>query len=944
MRNGVIQVITFLIHKAFQPQDSDEMNNMSSAAINTRDSLLHVLLERFYDVNAFARSKVVQSWSYLCQHRAIPLKLFSAVTERAVGRLEDKAAHVRKNAIQLLTFLLQFNPYSAQLSYSSFEQNLKRVDNLISDKMGKTAEELLEQRDETTELDPEDDKHLKAYCYYRDALQFISEIHKAIPIICELLGSKNSSDVLEAIQFFVTVQRFNMERAKEGLRKMLMLAWSKESNIRDALLKAYVELYLTPPDMDFPNKRLGHLYIAKNLIGLTIGATPGELTSLEELLTNLMQAKHIPGQVINLLWDIFAQKSEESSAAEGRGALIILSMLANADPTIVSSKLSLLVNVGLGPRAYHDPVLAKWVCIALQKLSNSSLTKQKWDNVNNENAKENSPEENDEQYKPGNRFRANHPLFEKLAQLVKDEAAAIPIMKWFSATEQALNTIYSISENPDQLAAKIVRDMAKTALTCLERQINQNSDGVAKQDNSTETLETKNMNPNNNFQNDSAILGLARLFFVVGHVALKQLVYIEEIYKELERRCEKKRGEKKPSPNSHQPSINETRSRKSILMDYRKFKKQRQSQFDIDAKDTGLEVKSGEEQELIEKELGHVGNTIDAEIEAARVSVEKGIVHQNLLGQFGPLLVKVCANAEGHFCHPLLRASAVLALLKFMTVSAEFCEQNLQLLFTILLKDDKDGHNSLLRANIVIALGDLAFRFPNLVEPWTHHIYSRLRDPDARVRKNTLMVLTHLILNDMIKIKGQISEMALCLEDKEPRIADLARLFFHELSCKGNTIYNVLPDAISGLSAAIKETSSDSFKNIMKYLFSFIEKDKQVDSLVEKLCHRFSMSNESKQWRDIAYCLTLLNYTEKSFKKLSDLFKFYKDAIADETVYESLLAIATKVHNQKLVLFCMSADGPLISGTKVCETRIKSRNRRIRSKSNKLLQCSQRKQ
>jgi hypothetical protein len=86
-------------------------------------------------------------------------------------------------------------------------------------------------------------------------------------------------------------------------------------------------------------------------------------------------------------------------------------------------------------------------------------------------------------------------------------------------------------------------------------------------------------------------------------------------------------------------------------------------------------------------------------------------------------------------------------------VFLEHSEQNLQLLFTILLKDDKDNDYSLLRANIVIALGDLAFRFPNLVEPWTHHMYSRLRDPNPKVRKNTLMVLTHLILNDMIKVE-----------------------------------------------------------------------------------------------------------------------------------------------------------------------------------------------
>ncbi len=51
----------------------------------------------------------------------------------------------------------------------------------------------------------------------------------------------------------------------------------------------------------------------------------------------------------------------------------------------------------------------------------------------------------------------------------------------------------------------------------------------------------------------------------------------------------------------------------------------------------------------------------------------------------------------------------------------------------------------------------------------------RLRDADLRVRKNTLMVLTHLILNDMIKVKGQISEMAICLEDDDSRISDLSK-------------------------------------------------------------------------------------------------------------------------------------------------------------------------
>ena len=58
------------------------------------------------------------------------------------------------------------------------------------------------------------------------------------------------------------------------------------------------------------------------------------------------------------------------------------------------------------------------------------------------------------------------------------------------------------------------------------------------------------------------------------------------------------------------------------------------------------------------------------------------------------------------------------------------------------------------------------------------------------------MVLTHLILNGMIKVKGQLGEMAKCLEDPEPRISDLAKLFFTELSTKENAIYNNLPDGL----------------------------------------------------------------------------------------------------------------------------------------------------
>ena len=87
-----------------------------------------------------------------------------------------------------------------------------------------------------------------------------------------------------------------------------------------------------------------------------------------------------------------------------------------------------------------------------------------------------------------------------------------------------------------------------------------------------------------------------------------------------------------------------------------------------------------------------------------------------------------------------------------------------QLLFTVLEKAEEP----VIRANLIVALGDLSCRchahttlllilmslprFPNTVEPWTPKMYARLHDSVTRVRSNTLTVLAHLILNDMIKV------------------------------------------------------------------------------------------------------------------------------------------------------------------------------------------------
>ena len=132
------------------------------------------------------------------------------------------------------------------------------------------------------------------------------------------------------------------------------------------------------------------------------------------------------------------------------------------------------------------------------------------------------------------------------------------------------------------------------------------------------------------------------------------------------------------------------------------------------------------------------------------------------------------------------------------------------------------------------------------------------------------------------------------LEDPDERIARLCRVFFHELARKGNNpVYAVLPDIISTLSSA-NDVTAASFKYILRYLIKFIDKEKHTEGLVDKLCHRFHTSDNVAQWRDFAYCLSLLNLSDKGVKKLAELFRCYKDTLTDDEVFASFTTLTNK--------------------------------------------------
>lgn len=817
LRSALVTAMGRLISGAFSDVAGATSTSVQQAKLKSKQALLDALVERARDVSSYTRSRVLQTWAQLAEERAIPLSHWLLVTELGSGRLEDKSANVRKAALQLLESLLQFNPFSPELSVDTFKPSLDEYSGKLEAIAPKEemdvclpeddndAIKVIEAQEKAAEIEREEQQNAKdsANQAVRDAgleggieslrvlvaslsaaVKFSELLSGAIPYLEQLLASSTASDSTESMALIILMKQFNVDNSESAVLKILPLIFSRDPAIKDAVVASTSVLWLSA------DARTS----AQQLSLLPMCTTLGELTSLEEIICELVRRKQFGADIIRSLWAI-ASSENDASPLERRGALLILSMSAKSEKKVLAGKLDVLLHVGFSEAAKEDPVITKASCSLLRALAPTAGASHV--------------------HFP---LKADHAAFSHLAQLLT--ASPLPEAGWYAVAEEAIATIYALHPHPETLVEAVLQGMAAYSFVETE-------DGHA----------------------DAS--SLSRLLFVLGQSSIQHLVYIEGLTKAVRSSC---------------------------------MAREQNGQCDI-----GNPTDDGEEED-IGAQIGLGGNVAqDMELDALKEKLEAQMVSgENLLGKYASIAEWVCLQLSREApsrpqwtSSASLRSSAVLALSKLMIIHQSFCEKNLQLLFTIMQRTEWID----VKCNVVVALGDLAFRYPNLLEPWTHHMYVPLKDSHVTVRKHALMVLTHLILNDMMKVKGYISDIAECLEDDDQRIVALTKLFFHELAQRGHSpIYNLLPDILSRLSASTS-MSQASFQKIMKYLLGFITKDKQVESIVEKLCTRFSCCEDTRRARDLAFCLSQLSISEKGLKILSEAVKSYTPWLGDEEVW-----------------------------------------------------------
>ena len=724
------------------------------------------------------------------------------VAELAVRSLEDKSSNVRRNAIKLLGKLVSTHPFSVmhggQLSHKEWDDRLKAVEaeldalkppadspglgqdrdhgdttidsallddaTTIETPSKKTSPMTEEQNAAALKKAQEDAATSELLArlqltrkYYTEAIRFIEVLHAGTPVVCQLLSSKNKSEVIEAMDFFVIIDAYKIETARTGIRRMLRLIWTKGNSdegkgVQAHLIDCYRGLFFSAPDSFNENDAAN--YVSRNMISLTFGASPAELTSLEQLLNTMVKADHVSEVVISKLWQVYGVQKQEISKNQRRGAIIVLGMLATADPEIVVKEMGTMLRIGLGPLGRSDLALAKYTCLALQRMKSTKRQ-----------GKENSS---------AARLSNDHAVLTSLAAMVEIESDS---KEWFRVAEQAIGAIYTLSKHPDTLCSEILRRKTKHVFQPRTTQPeSEPMEGIEQQSG----LQTPP--PEEPTSTQKASLALSQLLFSVGHIAIKQIVHLEFCELDFKRR----KAEKEKTKTTSASPV------KSTAVD--------------------------------QDELDLIGGTTEDDFTEAMTHIrEKELLYgeNSILSNFGPMVTEICSNNTAYQDEDL-QAVATLCMAKLMCVSSEYCEKNLPLLITILER----SQNAVTRSNVVIALGDMAVCFNHLIDENTDFLYRRLNDNDDSVKRTCLMTLTFLILAGQVKVKGQLGEMAKCIEDSDKRIADLSRMFFTELATKDNAIYNHFIDMFSLLSAE-RGLEEDALKRIIKFLSSFIEKASQ---------------------------------------------------------------------------------------------------------------------
>lgn len=807
--------------------------------------LIELLEERFQDSNPYVRTKAIQGCSKICDLSSKFNKSKAKFTSLAVRSLQDRSSLVRRNSVKLLSKLLLKHPFKAihgsQLRLSEWEEYLKGSESQLNSTLKKVeSQETLNDTIERSLIEEEVEQD-EGQCRTELEGSFnksaeLSRIENEV----ENINTATNTSVLMKLKLMIVYYKDAISFIKEIHKSIELISNLLFSKNRNEVLESMDFLVLA----DAFDIELSEFGIKKMLHLVWMKGTNDEGTSISVHLIECykqlfltapdscnMQEKaaHIAKNLINL--SIGASIADLASLEQLLGMMYEQKMIDQHVINILwaiynsASKASMQKEQNVNNRDSEkgfskEQIHGSIIILGMLSLADNEIALKGLESLLNIGLGAVGLKDLTlcrysclalERMVPKRSTIITKAINQELEDVAVKKLYAIIINytkdnEYYPMCEQALSALFTISSKPDILATDLIRE--KTMMTF----------GKPEEEDSILSLEQS-----------SRVVSLSQLLFIVGQVAIKTLVYLEK--------CEAEFKKRKIEA--------ETRNGK--------------------VKNQGADVTNTTQDNGGDKELEMIGGTNEDDFTDAIQFVKENELlfgEKSILGKFCPIVEEIVSNSS-RFSDPMLQRTATLCLEKLMCLSSKYCEKSLPLLITVMEKSP----DPTIRSNAVLGLGDMAVCFNNLVDENTDYLYRRLHDENLMVQRTCLMTVTFLILAGQVKVKGQLGEMAKCLDNPDQGISDMCRLFFTELASKDNAIYNGFIDIFSNLSSD-DLLGKESFKKIIKFLLTFIDKERHQKQLNEKLVGRLRKCETQKQWDDIAFVLNNLPYKNEDVTAL----------------------------------------------------------------------------
>uniref|UniRef100_A0A6Q2WTR7 Condensin complex subunit 1 n=1 Tax=Esox lucius TaxID=8010 RepID=A0A6Q2WTR7_ESOLU len=839
MRVAVCEVLGEVLVKVLSGDGLDESGKAD------RDRFMDTLQEHLHDVHSHVRSRVLQVYTRIVNSKALPLNRYSEVMGLTVGRLMDKSVNVVKSAIQLLAAFIAHNPYSCKLSSADLKTPLEKE----TARLRELREKLQANAPVFESYGLENMSGHYGYTGGYASKKTSSNLISSVPM-CSFFSAGPDQDVSE------NREDLPLTPQKEGVEG------GGKDGVEDSELKKQEMLVQYLRDTEsFALQVEAAIAVINSMLYWKTTSVVQEAVQFCVTVCEFSVANSLTGvrKMLPLVWSTDATIKDAVVQAYRRLYLNPQGDSTRAKAqTLVDSLSELMVDASLGTIQCLEEIVSVLPFSVVQVLWERFTGKRETSSLHRRAAV----------LLLGMAARAEREVVLSNLDTLCSVALAEKVTEDFLLARDSVITVCNITDHVRQAKGAPFRlPQDHQLFTCLTRAI---AEGVVMEDPHWQSFmeqavrliyflaESPDQICSCLLQRCSRLLldqiaevpavsclSLAQLLSLCGCVAFWQVSHLERsVSSELRRRRgeTEEREEKAKGPSSKAKVSNES---------------------------------------SVEEELGLMGASADdTEAELIRKICETELLaDENLLCSFLPLLVRVCSS-PGRYSHPQLTAAACLALSQFMMISPSVCEEHIRLLFTVLERSSLP----IVRANAIIALGDLTVRFPNILEPWTQNLYTRLSDENPSVRQTAVTVLTQLVLKDVLKVKGHVSEVAVLLIDPQTHIANLALNFFNDCG-----VFNLL------LHLCVARMTCPLAVSVFRQLFSYITKERQTESLVEKLCQRFRTAKTERQWCDLAVSLSLLSMCERGLKRLQECWECYSDKLTETGVYQPLLSITAKL-------------------------------------------------